>query len=111
VDQSDFFFGKTNSNREGFPVFVADRLEAVKWKNYKMSFYEEERDWFSPPTKLGVPQLFDLYTDPKEEYPALLTPNGWSAAPMMEILNSFEQSMAKHPPIKPGTPDPYQPPK
>jgi hypothetical protein len=27
VDQMDFFLGKSdNSNREGFPVFVADRL-------------------------------------------------------------------------------------
>ena len=33
VDQTDFLLGKTNkSNRDGFPVFVADRLEAVKWK-------------------------------------------------------------------------------
>jgi arylsulfatase len=29
VAQSDFFFGKPKSNREGFPVFVADRMEAV----------------------------------------------------------------------------------
>jgi arylsulfatase len=33
VDQSDFQFGKTDkSSRDGFPVFVADRLEAVKWR-------------------------------------------------------------------------------
>jgi N-sulphoglucosamine sulphohydrolase, C-terminal len=32
VDQTDFLLGKSDkSNREGFPVFVADRLEAVKW--------------------------------------------------------------------------------
>ena len=29
VDQSDFFLGKPKSNREGFPVYVADRMEAV----------------------------------------------------------------------------------
>ena len=34
VDQTDFLSGKSEkSNREGFPVFVADRLEAVKWRN------------------------------------------------------------------------------
>src|SRR4029077_19539033 len=70
VDQTDFFFGKTEkSNREGFPVFVADRLEAVKWKNWKVVFYDEQRDWWTPPTKLGNPKAFDLITDPKEEYP------------------------------------------
>jgi arylsulfatase len=109
VDQTDFFFGKTTSNREGFPVFVADRMEAVKWKNYKMSFYEQERDWWSPATKLGVPQIFDLYTDPKEEYPATLTPNAWVGEYMMKIVGDFEKSLVKYPPIKPGTLDPYQP--
>ena len=37
VDQTDFLLGKSEkSNRDGFPVFVADRLEAVKWKNSSM---------------------------------------------------------------------------
>ena len=41
VDQTDFLLGKSEkSNREGFPVFVADRLEAVKWKNWKVIFYD-----------------------------------------------------------------------
>jgi arylsulfatase A-like enzyme len=36
VDQTDFLLGKSDkSSREGFPVFVADRLEAVKWRNWK----------------------------------------------------------------------------
>jgi arylsulfatase A-like enzyme len=50
-DQSDFLLGKTeHSAREGFPVFVADRMEAVKWRNYKMTFYEAQRDWWTPPS-------------------------------------------------------------
>ena len=33
VAQTDFLLGKSErSSREGFPVFVADRLEAVKWR-------------------------------------------------------------------------------
>jgi arylsulfatase A-like enzyme len=40
VDQTDFLLCKSDkSNREGFPVFVADRLEAVKWRNWKVAFY------------------------------------------------------------------------
>ncbi|KAF2343122.1 arylsulfatase [Flavobacterium tistrianum] len=108
VDQSDFFFGKGTSNREGFPVFVADRLEAVKWKNFKMAFYKSERDWWNTPAKLGVPQIFDLYTDPKEEYPSSLTPNAWVGGPMMKIAGEFEKSIEKYPLIKPGTLDPYK---
>jgi arylsulfatase len=110
VDQTDFLLGKSEqSAREGFPVFVADRLEAVKWRNYKLAFYESQRDWWSPPTKLGVPKVFDLVKDPTEEYGATLTPDGWVGGPMMKIIGEFEASAKKHPLIVPGTLDPYEP--
>jgi arylsulfatase len=110
VDQSDFFLGKTEkSAREGFPVFVADRLEAVKWRNWKVVFYDEERDWWTVPAKLGVPKAFDLITDPKEEYPQTGLRNSWNARPAMKIVADFEESLKKYPPIQPGTRDPYQP--
>jgi transposase len=32
---------------------VADRLEAVKWENWKVAFYDEERDWWTPPPNLA----------------------------------------------------------
>jgi arylsulfatase len=36
VDQLNFFMGKQeNSNREGFPAYVASRLSAIKWRNWK----------------------------------------------------------------------------
>ncbi|WP_395337570.1 arylsulfatase [Novosphingobium sp. BL-8H] len=112
VDQTAFLEGRTNTSaRQGFPVFVADRMEAVKWKNWKLAFYEQERDWWSAPTKLGVPKIYDLLNDPKEEYGATLTPNGWVGGPMMKIVADFEASLKRYPPIMPGTPDPYSPPK
>jgi len=100
-----------HSAREGFPAFVADRLEAVKWRNWKVVFYDEQRDWWSPPVKLGSPKAFDLLTDPKEEYPATALRNTWNAGPVMKIAAELEQSLKKFPPIAPGTPDPYTPPK
>jgi arylsulfatase len=112
VDQSDFLFGKSeHSAREGFPVFVADRLEAVKWRDYKMAFYEAERDWWTPPTKMGVPKIFDLIKDPTEEYGATLTADAWVSGPMMKIVADFEASVKRYPLIAPGTPDPYTPPR
>ena len=112
VDQTDFLLGKSDkSNRQGFPVFVADRLEAVKWRNWKVVFYDEEGDWWTPPTKLGNPKAFDLITDPKEEYPQTGLRSSWIAGPAMKVVVEFEQSLKKHPPIAPGTPDPYTPPK
>ena len=111
VDQTDFFLGKSEkSAREGFPVFVADRLEAVKWRNWKIAFYDEQRDWWTPPAKLGIPKAFDLITDPKEEYPETGLRHSWNAGPAMKIVVDTEQSLRKYPPIVPGTADPYHPP-
>jgi hypothetical protein len=111
VDQTDFLLGNASkSKREGFPVYVADRLEAVKWRNWKVVFNDEQRDWWTPPMKLGVPKAFDLITDPKEEYPATGVRNSWNAGPAMKIVTEFEQSLKRYPPIAPGAPDPYTPP-
>ncbi|WP_349434477.1 arylsulfatase [Pararhizobium sp. A13] len=111
VDQSDFLLGKSErSNREGFPIYVADRLEGVKWRNWKIVFYDEQRDWWSPPTKLGQPKAFDLITDPNEEYPATGLRNTWAAGPAIKVMVDFEKTLAKYPPIREGTPDPYLPP-
>lgn len=111
VDQSDFFLGKAEkSSRESFPIYVADRLEGVKWRNWKLVFYDEQRDWWTPPTRLGQPKAFDLITDPKEEYPATAMRNTWNAGPAVKVMVNFEETFHKYPPIKAGTPDPYLPP-
>jgi arylsulfatase len=110
IDQSAFLLGRSErSLRDGFPVFVADRLEAVKWRNFKIAFYEQERDWSTPPAKSGVPRIYDLIADPKEEYGQTLTPNAWVGGPMMKIVADFEASVQRYPLIAPGTPDPYTP--
>src|SRR5262245_55936849 len=62
--------------RRRLPLFVADRLEAVKWRNYKLAFYEAQHDWWGPPVKLGVPKIFDLVKDPTGEYGATLPRDG-----------------------------------
>jgi arylsulfatase A-like enzyme len=112
IDQSDFFLGKSErSAREGFPVFVADRMEAVKWRDWKLTFYDDQRDWWTPALKLGVPKIFDLIKDPKEEYGTTLSPDGWVAIAAMKVIGEFEASLKQYPPIAPGTPDPYTPPR
>jgi len=110
VDQLDFFLGKQeNSNREGFPAYVADRLTAVKWRNWKMHLIRQE-NMYDPPQKLPLPKIINLLTDLKEERDVLMV-NSWVTQPMMKIIGEFEASLKKYPPIKPGTPDPYVPPK
>jgi hypothetical protein len=49
LDQADFFLGKSaKSAREGFPIWGADILLAVKWRNWKLHFYRQDT-MFDPP--------------------------------------------------------------
>jgi arylsulfatase A-like enzyme len=109
VDQLDFFLGKREkSNREGFPAYVADRLSAVKWRNWKMHLIWQEK-MYDTPQVLPLPRVFNLLVDRKEEHDVGVY-NSWVAEPMFKILSDFKASLQKYPPIKIGTPDPYTPP-
>jgi len=104
--QSDFFLGKSEkSAREGFPIWGADLLLAVKWRNWKLHFYKQDT-MFDPPVKLGIPFIINLYTDPREEKP---TVDSWVVTPMLKIVGAFQASTKNNPLIPMGTPDPYRP--
>jgi arylsulfatase len=110
VDQSGFFLGKAEkSAREGIPIWCSDRLQAVKWRNYKVHFYQQET-MVAPPVKMAVPLLINLYTNPREETDKP-TVDSWVVAPVLKIVGAFEQSVKEHPLIPMGTPDPYVPPR
>ena len=110
VDQLDFFLGKQEaSNREGFPAYVADRLSAVKWRNWKVHFIWQE-NMYDPPQRLPLPKIINLLTDLKEERD-VGAKHSWVAVPVTRIIGELEASLQKHPPIKVGTPDPYTPPR
>jgi arylsulfatase len=108
VDEMDFFTGQQEkSNREGFPVFVFGKLYAVKWQNWKMHLV-----WRPDPTDRAVNEkrLFNLRSDPKEEYNVL------AAHPSVEeqaqrVIDAFNATLVSDPLIKPGTDDPYRPPQ
>jgi arylsulfatase len=110
VDQSSFFTGKTEkSAREGILIWCADRLQAVKWRNFKVHFYQQET-MASPPIKLGIPLLYNLYTNPQENPDKVIT-DSWIVGPVLKMVGDFEASAKKYPLIAMGTPDPYVPPK
>jgi arylsulfatase len=113
VDQTDFFFGKQKkSNRDGFIVYVGNDLFGVKWRNWKMMFKEVERGTDEKKT-WDFPRFFNLYNDPKEEYPLTKATAGhfWVRWPMAELLKAHLASLKQEPPIISGTPDPYAPAK
>jgi arylsulfatase len=120
IDQIAFFTGKQEkSNRDGFPVYVFNDLAAVKWKDWKWHlFWKPEpdpasfRDSRSQTSKKIVQKLFNLRSDPKEEYDVF-----W-AADNQQVLKSidaymiaFQKTLETEPPIPPRAPDNYKPAK
>jgi len=109
VDQAKLFLGESDkSAREGILVFCAERLQAVKWRNYKLHFYEQDT-MMAPPVKLAVPKLYNLYVNPREEGEKIAH-DSWVVGPILRMVGAFEQSTRQHPLIPMGTPDPYTPP-
>jgi arylsulfatase len=108
VDQSKFFLGQTGkSARDGILIFCDSRLQAVKWRNFKVHFYRQDT-MVAPAVKLGVPMLFNLYTNPQEDpdKPAI---DSWIIGPVLKMVGAFEASTKAQPLIPMGTPDPYVP--
>ena len=112
VDQLAFFKGEQEvSNREHVIVYVGSELYGVKWRNYKMMSKEIDKAFADPTRSYGVPLIYDLHTDPKEENPlnSQWYHNGWIRWPAGDYLVRHIASLEKEPPIRPGTPDPYVP--
>lgn len=63
----------------------------------------------SPPVKLPIPLLFNLYTNPREDEEKTAT-DSWIIGPVLKMVAEFEASTKTHPLIAMGTPDPYVPP-
>jgi arylsulfatase len=86
IDQSAFLTGEQDkSNRDGFIVYVGNDLFGIKWRNWKMMFKEVERGTDDKKT-FDFPRFFNLYNDPKEEYPLTKATAGhfWVRWPMAE---------------------------
>jgi arylsulfatase len=109
-DQTDFLLGKQEkSNREGLVCYVADTLQAVKWRNWKGHFVWQEYK-YDAPQRLPIIRVHNLLVDPRERE-NVQSLNSWVIYPMTKIVNDFQDSLKTEPPIPPGAPDPYLPPK
>jgi arylsulfatase len=114
VDQFDFLTGKTDrSARDGFPAYNGDNLMAYKWGNWKVHFLEQAT-MGSPVIRPGMPRIYHLLRDPKEQYD-LFHYGGddgyWVLPAIMERVVAHQMTLQEEPPIRVGTPDPYVPPR
>ena len=118
VDQMAFFTGKTEkSAREGFPAYNGDTLQAYKWRNFKVKFVQQD-SMFDPIVKLNFPRVYNLLRDPKELYGLAggMSETGtenltWVLPAVTKQVLKHKMTLAKEPPIKVGTPEPYNPKK
>ena len=114
VDQTDFLTGKREtSNRDAFPVYVFNDLAAVKWKDWKRHFFwKPEPDNFraskNQTPREVVQKLFNLRSDPKEEFDVF-----WSYADIVKATDTyavdFQKTLEQEPPVPPRAPDDYRP--
>jgi arylsulfatase len=110
VDQLAFFTGKQKkSNREGFIIYNNDDIYGYKWRNWKMHLIELE-NMNSEPRPLNVPRIYNLITDPKEQY-NMAAEATWVLPVIFPKIVEFQKTLVEEPPIQLGTPDPYEPPK
>jgi arylsulfatase len=111
VDMADFFTGKAaKSVRESVVVYNGTDVYGVKWRDWKMMVREIKSINPELSAPLSMPKFYNLLQDPKEERPMRLAPaNLWVRYPASQVLIDHAKSLAKEPPIKAGTPDPYVP--
>ena len=74
--------------REWFPVFSGTELYAVKWRNWKVHFFWQER---------------------MDESLNMAFRHAWVLHAITKALAPFQESLKKYPPIPMGTSDPYTP--
>ena len=88
---------------------MGDAIFGVKWRNWKLNLKEQD-NVFSDTREYGMPRVYNLLTDPQETENVLF-PHTWVPKAALGQLIRHVVSLKTYPPIKPGTKDPYEPPK
>jgi len=111
-NQLDYLTGQAEvSSRQHF-FYVSDDgdLTAVRFDNWKLVFLEQRapgtlRVWAEPFTRLRVPKMFNLRTDPYERaditsntYYDWVLDHAWVCVPMQAYVLNMLQSFAQFPP-------------
>ena len=110
MDMRDFLLGgAAESGRDTVLCLQGNRLQAIKWHQWKANLFHQD-GFASTWSPYNMPHIHNLEWDPREEH-EIDFPHGWVVHPMAAAAGAFLKTLAMEPPIKPGTPDPYLPPK
>ena len=117
-DQLEYLTGASAESPRQYFFYVSDDgdLTAVRFDNWKLVFLEQRatgtlRVWAEPFTRLRVPKIFNLRTDPFERaditsntYYDWILDHAWVAVPMQAFVFQMIQSFVEFPPRqKPAT--------
>ena len=107
IDQSDFLLGnQENSNREHLLTFIADRLMAVRWRQFRFYPVEVLASNSRPShggyqgtlrETAGFPQLYNIEADPKERVDIMVEGYSWAIAPYLQLISAYRQTLVDHP--------------
>ncbi len=110
VDQSAFFLGEQQqSNRDGVIVYMGAEIYGAKYKNWKVTTKEVESP-FAEAIEYPTPRLYNLLTDPGERQNVIFIYT-WAVELALQQLGEHQKTLEEYPPVPPGAPDPYEPPK
>jgi arylsulfatase len=110
INISDLLLGTSDkSGRDGFIVYMGNKIFGVKWRDWKLHFKEQD-GWNSVLRTYEMPRIYNLMNDPQER-DNVLFPHTWVPKAALPQLEEHVLSLRKHPPIPAGTPDPYEPPR
>ncbi|MGZ4663485.1 MAG: sulfatase-like hydrolase/transferase [Frankiaceae bacterium] len=110
MDMREFLLGDAEqSGRDTVLCMQGNRLQAIKWRQWKAHMFEQT-SMLSTWSPFNEPHIYNLEWDPREEHQVDF-PHIWVVHPMAAAAGAFLKSLVAEPPIKPGTPDPYTPPK
>jgi arylsulfatase len=110
MDMRGFLLGDAGlSGRDTILCLQGNRLQAVKWRQWKGHLFQQDA-WASTWVPYSIPHIHNLEWDPREEH-EIDFPHAWVLHPMAAAAGAFLQTLTVEPPIKPGAPDPYTPPR
>ena len=86
IDMSKFFLGRQNeSGRDGIVVYMGNDIYALKWRNWKLHFKEQD-GWNGVLREYPMPRAYNLLNDPRE-VDNVFFPHTWvpkAAGPLLE---------------------------
>ena len=103
-DQSDMILSKGKTKREEFFYFTESKFHAVRYKDWKVVFIDQEKWFRSPQTSLSSPYVINLKQDPFERmiyargYDEWAENRSWVFGPAGLMVGKFVQTFKDFPP-------------